>query len=494
MTAHAEQAGADGADGAGIAGWRERALVPTLVLAGLVVALISSLGAPLIPTIATDMGSSLSSAQWSLTATLLVGAVATPVVGRLGDGPGRRTLILVCLAAVVAGGVLSALAGQLSLLVAGRALQGLGLALVPLLMAAAREHVPAPASTGAIAALSVVVAIGIGVGYPLTGLIAEVGDVADAFWFGAIVAALTLALAAAVVPAPVRPAASGPARRLDVLGAVVIAAGLVALLLALEQGPDWGWGSARTLGLLAVAIVLLGLWWRHELRVADPLVDLRLVRNRGVLVADLGGAVIGVAMYLCISLCTQYVQLPADTGEGLGRSVFVAGLALVPLSAGSFLASRWLTPLRRRVGLRALISGGVALLGLGALLFVVTADELWQVCVTMGLVGVGLGWTFATMPALIVGAVPPGETGSATGFYQVSRYVGFAVGSGISVTLLQVFGDDGAPDRHAFRMGFLAAALISFATAAGTWAALRDGPAPRRTPGPTRSPGGGPSG
>jgi MFS family permease len=470
---------------------RARALVPTLVLAGLVVALISSLGAPLIPTIATDMGVSLGSAQWSLTATLLVGAVATPVVGRLGDGPGRRTLILVCLAAVVAGGTLAAVATELSVLVAGRALQGLGLALIPLLMAAAREHVPEPASAGAIAALSVVVAIGIGIGYPLTGLIAQVGDVADAFWFGTIVAALTLVLAYAVVPAP-QAAPDAPRRRLDVLGAVTIAAGLVALLLALEQGPDWGWGSVPTLGLLAAAVVLLGLWWRHELRVVEPLVDLRLVRNRGVLVADLGGAAIGVAMYLSISLCTQYVQLPA--GEGLGRSVFVAGLTLVPLSVGSFLASRWLSPLRRWFGLRALICGGVAVLGVGALFFVVSADHLWQVCVTMGLVGIGLGWTFATMPALIVEAVPPGETGSATGFYQVSRYVGFAIGSGGSATLLRAFGADGTPDLHAFRAGFLAAALISFATALAAWVALRRAPAPRRTPGRIRWPGGGRSG
>jgi MFS family permease len=471
--------------------WRERALVPTLVLGGLVVALVSSLGAPLIPTIAAQMHVALSSAQWSLTATLLVGAVATPVVGRLGDGPGRRPLILGCLAAVAAGGALAAIATGLPLLIAGRALQGLGLALVPLLMAAAREHVPGPAADGAIAALSVVVAIGIGIGFPLTGLIAQVADVADAFWFGTVVAGATFALAAVVVPA----AADGPRdRRLDVVGAALIAAGLLALLLALEKGPDWGWGSGRTLGLLAAAIVLLGAWGRHELRVADPLVDLRLVAHRGVLVADGGGAAIGLVMYLCLSLCTQYAQLPRATGEGLGQSVFVAGLTLTPLSAGSFLAARWLPRVQRRVGLRVLIPGGAALVGAGALFFVATTGALWELFVTMALVGVGLGWSFATMPALIVRAVPPGETGSATGFYQVARYVGFAIGSGASVTLLRAFGDGGAPTLHAFRLAFLVAAAISAATALGAWLVLPRDPAGRRRPAPTRSPDGGRSG
>jgi predicted MFS family arabinose efflux permease len=105
---------------------RDRAFVPSLLAIGLVVSIISSLGAPLIPTIAVDLHSSLSAAQWSLTATLLVGAVASPVVGRLGDGPRRRTVLLTCLTIVCLGGALAALAGSLWVLVTGRAPQGLG--------------------------------------------------------------------------------------------------------------------------------------------------------------------------------------------------------------------------------------------------------------------------------------------------------------------------------------------------------------------------------
>ncbi len=121
---------------------RHRAFVPVLLFLGGVVSIVSSLGAPLIPRLAERLHTSLSSAQWALTATLVVAAVASPLVGRLGDGRHRRRVILICMALVVIGGALAAATHALAPLIAGRALQGLGLALMPLTMAAAREHLP----------------------------------------------------------------------------------------------------------------------------------------------------------------------------------------------------------------------------------------------------------------------------------------------------------------------------------------------------------------
>ena len=322
---------------------RARAYVPSLLAIGLVVSVISSLGAPLIPSIAGDLGSSLSATQWSLTATLLVGAVASPVVGRLGDGPHRRTVLLVCLAIVTLGGVLAALAGTLPVLVAGRAMQGLGLALMPLTMASARDHLPGDRAGSTIALLSVIGAAGVGLGYPITGFIAEYLDASAAFRFGAVASGLAFAMAAVFVPSPRDPAHP---KSLDVLGAALIGGGLIALLLALEKGADWGWGAPRTVGLLAVAVVLLALWTHNELRVEEPLVELRLVRRRSVLTANVTGLVLGVAMYLGISLMTQVVQL--DTG--IGQTVFVAGLTLVPFAVASALSSRLLPVVQRRTG------------------------------------------------------------------------------------------------------------------------------------------------
>jgi MFS family permease len=450
---------------------RARAFVPGLLLIGLVVSLISSLGAPLIPTIAHDLGASVSSAQWSLTATLLVGAVAAPIVGRLGDGPLRRELIIGCLAAVTVGGALAAVAGSLPLLVAGRALQGMGLALLPLTMAAARDALPRDRAPGVIAALSVITAVGVGLGYPLTGLIADALDTAAAFWFGVLISALALALAVWIVPSTRATPSSG---RLDVGGAGLVGVGLVALLVALERGPDWGWGALSTLGLLVVGLASLAAWGVHELRTTDPLVDLRLLRHRPVLTANVSALVIGVAMYLSITLMTQLVQLQA----GLGESVFVAGLTLVPMSATSFASSRVLPAVQRRLGARATIPIGAIALGAGVLFFGLTGTALWQAFVTMGLVGVGLGFTFAAMPAMIVGSVPQAETSSAMSFYQVTRYVGFSVGSAVAVTLLRAFGGE-APGPDAYRSTFLVAAVVCAATAALAWMLPGRAPADR---------------
>ena len=331
-----------------------RGFVPALLGIGLVVSVISSLGAPLIPTIANDMDASLSATQWSLTATLLVGAVASPLVGRLGDGPHRRAVLLVCLALVTLGGVTAALAQVLPLLIAGRALQGLGLALMPLTMASARDHLPRVRAETAIATLSVTAAVGVGLGYPITGWIAEYVDVSAAFWFGAIASAVAFLAALVYVPPP------APAARregsLDVVGAVLVGGGVLALLLAVEKGPDWGWVSPATLGLALAAVVLLALWTRNELRVERPLVELRLVRRRAVLTANVSGLVLGVAMYLGISLVTQIVQLPT----GMDESVFVAGLTLLPLSACSLISSRLMPVVRRFAGPRSIIPIGAA--------------------------------------------------------------------------------------------------------------------------------------
>src|SRR4051794_32184798 len=199
-----------------------RALVPVLIFLSTCVAVISSLGAPLVPAIAAATGASLAQAQWSLTITLVVGAVATPVLGRLGGGPHRRTVVLTVLGLVVLGGVLAALPLGLGWLIVGRGFQGFGLGLTPLAIATARDALTGERARSAAAALSITTAAGLGRGYPLTGLIAELGGVHAAFWSGAAIPAVALAAAAGVFP----PSPPRAAPRLDVVGAGLLGAGL----------------------------------------------------------------------------------------------------------------------------------------------------------------------------------------------------------------------------------------------------------------------------
>jgi|GEM_PF-3274730 len=308
---------------------RRAALAPVLIFASMVVALISSLGAPLLPSISTHMHVALSAAQWSLTITLLVGTVSSPIMGRLGDGPHRREMIIAGLTTVTTGGVVAALASSLPVLVAGRGLQGIGLGLVPLAMAAARDHLPAERSRSTIAQLSVIVAAGIGVGYPVSGLIADTLGLSAAFWFGAAVSGLALLGVVAVVPSSKDRAAA----RLDVPGALLLTAGLAALLLAIADGQSWGWASPAILGLLAAAVIALTTWVFQQLHASAPLIQLRLLRHPNVLTGDVCAIVIGVVMYMNLSGISEYVQVPKTTGYGFSASVVVAGLCLVP--------SRW---------------------------------------------------------------------------------------------------------------------------------------------------------
>jgi MFS family permease len=439
----------------------------------MLVAVISSLGAPLIPAIAEANDVSVSSAQWSLTVTLLVGAVATPVIGRLGDGRHRRAVVLVVLSVVLVGSVLAALPLGLGWLIAGRALQGVGLGLTPLAIATARTALGGERSRATVAALSVTVVAGVGLGYPLTGAIAEFGDVHDAFWFGAAASAIALVAAALVYP----PSPQAPPRRLDLTGAALLGAGLAAGLLALGEGETWGWTSPAVLGLTAFAVLTLAGWALWQLRTPTPLVDLRLARGRTAATAHGAALLVGLANYLFISSVPRLAQTPGMTGYGFGASIVVAGLVLLPFSVASFLASRVARPLERLVGRRWVLPLGAVVLGVGEVLFGFVRADLWQVFLGATVAGFGVGTVFAALPALIVAAVPARETGSAMSLNQVLRYIGFALGSALSATVLDVATRPG--EAFPRSGGYAAIAVIGVGACVALAALTATLPAPR---------------
>lgn len=441
---------------------RQRLLVPVLVLVALVVALVSSLGAPLVPTVAEVNHISLTSAQWSLTIALLVGAVATPVMGRLADGPRRRHVILVTLALVTVGSALAALSLGFAYLLAGRALQGAGLGLAPVTIAVAREQLLGDRVRSAIALLSITTVAGVGVGYTLTGLITEHLGLHAAFWLGTGVGALAFFLAALVIP----PNRHAPDQSLDMLGVLLFGASLAGLLLCLSEAERWGWTSAPVLSVAAASVAVGGVWVHHELRAAYPLVDLRLFLSRPVLTASITALLGGVGVYLFISLSTRLVQTPPSTGYGHGASVAVAGLVLVPFSVAGFVASRVVPRVTRNRAADALLPLGCLVLLAAMLAFATFSESLWQVFLVMGGAGLGVGIAFAAIPALIVHAVPEHRTGSAMSVNQVLRTVGFSLGSALSATVLEAHTPHG--ERLPTADGYDAAAVIG----CGVWVAM----------------------
>lgn len=433
-----------------VAGRRDRARLTTLALVTTVGAVVSSLGAPLVPSIALEYGVSLPAAQWALTATLLAGAVATPVLGRLGSGRWRRPAMLAGIAVVLAGTLVAALPLGYLALVAGRALQGVGLALVPIALAIARDAYAGTEQARVLALLSVTTVAGAGLGYPVTAVVAQAVGLHGAYVFGSVLVGVTLLRALRDLPADL----DVDRQPVDLVGASLLTTGTLALLLAISQGSTWGWTSPATLALVACGVVVYPAWIGWTLRSAHPIVDLRLAGRPGVVGPHAVALVLGVGMYGLLSLAVVVVRADGSAGFGLGLGVAAAGLVLVPYSVASVAGSQAARAFQHRFGSRLVLPLGCSSFAASLALLAWHHDHLWQVLLAMGVGGLGSGFSFASLPGLIVPHVPSSETGSAMAFNQLLRYLGFSAGSAASVTLVDVYGGDG---------GALTAALVTFA-------------------------------
>lgn len=453
-----------------------RGMVPVLVYAALSTAIVSSLGMLLVPTIAVEMGVRVSTAQWILTINLLVGAVATPVMGRLSDGARQKRLLVVSLLVILVGCVVAASAPTFEVLLVGRALQGLTYGIVPVTIAVARRQVAPERVPSAISTLSITVATGIGVGYPLTGMIAGLIDFRAAFWFAALFVVSAVIVVARVMPDDTRPI--NARRAFDLPGAALLGLGLGSLLLGISEGAVWGWTSMRLAGVLAVATVAFAAWVAVELRTEYPLVNLRVLTRVDVVVANGTAIGLGGAMYIGLSVGSLVAQSPQTTGFGMELPVFWAGFVMFPLSVGSLLANRVVRRLSRRVDLEVLLLIGAGLIAVASALLWFAHSELWELVFGMFLFGVGIGAGYAAMPALIARNVAAEELGSSVSFNQVLRTVGSSLGTAVSAAVIAVhLGPDGSATNagitSTFGVGALVCLLVFVALAVRTVAARR---------------------
>jgi hypothetical protein len=253
-----------------------------------------------------------------------------------------------------------------------------------------------------------------------------------AFWAGVAVSLAALLASAAVLPR----STAAPRGRLDVVGALLLGAGVAGVLVALGQVESWGWTSPVLWLLLAGSAGALLSWALWERRTPWPLVDLRLARGRLALTAHAAALLVGLSNYLLLSAVPVLAQAPASSGSGFGTSIVVAGLLLLPFSAASVLAGRLARLVADRAGQHLVLPGAALVQGGAFVLFGLTRSDLWQLFVVMAVAGLGVGASFAAFPALVVSAVPSSETGSAMSLNQVLRYVGFAVGSALTATVL----------------------------------------------------------
>ncbi|MGW5348651.1 MFS transporter [Streptomyces sp. NPDC004050] len=414
----------------------ETVIVFALSLAAMVVSMMQTLPVPILGLIRTDLGASTAGVSWVTTATLLSAAVFTPLLGRFGDQHGKKTTLVAVLGVMVAGSVIAAVATSLPLLILGRVLQGAATAIFPLALSVLREEVRPQKLPGAMALVSGTLAFGSGLALVATGLLTS-GDDADyrnAFWMATGFAALALLAVVLLVPAT-RHKTGG---RTDVLGALTLGLTLLLLLLPISQGHDWGWTSGRTLGSFAGAAVMAALWVLTELKVAEPLVDMRMFVHRPVLMANLAGVLVGFGMFANFLGVSYLVQMPeALTGYGFGASILRASVQfLLPGAIVSLLASPVGGQLVRHRGPRAALALAAAL---GALGFGWLALDHGHTASVIGagvVVGAAVSFGYAAMPAVIMASVPHHQSGIANGINSISRSTGSAIGSAVVTTIL----------------------------------------------------------
>lgn len=441
-------------------------VITVLCLSGTVVALQQTLVVPLLPDFPEIFDTSVTNISWLVTATLLTGAVATPIVSRLADMFGKRLMMLVCLSAMVSGSLLAAIGATLPLVIAGRSLQGFASALIPVGISILRDELPRERVNSAVALMSATLGIGAGVGLPLSGLIyAHLGWEAI-FWFSAG-AGVTLIIAVLIV-VPESPLTTRGS--FDYVGAVLLSGALVSLLLAITKGSSWGWTSEPTILLFIAAAVLLAFWAPFELHVGQPLVDIRTSSRRPVLLTNIASIAVGFSMY-CNSLSsTQQLQMPKISGYGFGLSVASAGLCMLPSALAMALFSPASAVITRRWGARITLIVGALALAFGYISRVFLTAEVWQVILGSSIVGIGTAIAYAAMPTLIMRSVPITETASANGLNTLLRAVGTSTASAVvAVTLSSVVATHAGvtlPSLDAFKRIFWFAALAALVAAA----------------------------
>lgn len=434
-----------------------------LTLAGAAFALQQTMVFPALQTFQDELGGSTTWVTWVLTGFLVSAAVTTPILGRLGDQFGKERMLLVSLSLFLAGCVGAAAAWDIWSLIAFRVLAGAGGALFPLSFAIIRDELPPERVKIGIGLLSAVWGVGGGFGIVLSGVIVDHFSWRWLFVLGSIPVAASILLVHRFVPeSPVR----SPSR-VDVPGALLLSGALVSLMVALTEGEDWGWSSTPLLATAVASAAFFLLWGLFELRTTSPMVDMRMLGHRPVLLTNVATMISGFALFSCFVLLPAFVATDAGSGYGFGATATEAGLFLLPSSVAMLFAGPAAGMIGRRLGSKWALAGGMLVVSLAALMFAVTHDEAWHVLVASALLGLGVGAAFAAMAALIADNVDALEMGVASGMNTVVRMIGAVVGGQVGAALLtaQTIGSSSVPAESAFTTTFALSAVAALIAA-----------------------------
>ncbi|WP_433242086.1 MFS transporter [Streptosporangium sp. CA-135522] len=449
-----------------------------LSTAGMVVSVQQTVVIPLLPRLMVSFGVPVAEVTWVFTASLLAGAVATPLLSRLGDMYGKKRMILFTVGLLVLGSVVCALSGSLPVLIAGRALQGASSALIPLAIGMIRDGFPRTRVMTAIGVVSATMGVGGNLGMIVTGIIADrTPSHHPVFW-------ITAGLAAAALVLIALSAHDGGARaggRPDFVGALLLSAWLVCLLLAISKGNDWGWGSSRVVGLFAGAVALCAVWVFSQLRTRAPMVRLHLLVGRRSLPANLASLLLGFAMFGSFTLVASFVQMPPSAGYGFGGSVLDVGIYALPSTVTMLMSSSMAGRLSARLGPAHSLALGATLTAAGFGWFTLFNTSVIHLIGAGALQGLGFGIAYAALGALAVQHVSMDQSGIASGINSLVRSIGGSVSGAVTAALLTSITIAGTtvPSRDAYVLSF---AIVTVSALASAGVALVSGAMARGVP------------
>ncbi len=425
-----------------------------LSLGGLAYAVLSSAVVPALPTFQHDLHASETGVAWLLTGYLLSASVGTSILGRLGDMYGKERVLVYTLIMLAVGTALAAVATSLGVLIVARVIQGAGGGIFPLAFGIVRDEFPRDKVAGSIGLMSSILGIGGGVGIVLAGVIVEHLSYHWLFWIPLV--AIVVAIVATWRFVPESP--NRTPGRINWLSAALMTAGITMALLAISETTTWGWGSAKTIGLLAGGLAVCALWVLAETRSAEPLIDMTMMRIRGVWTTNAAAFLLGAGLYSSFLLFPEFAQLPRSTGFGYGASVVVSGLYLLPSAAFMFVLGLLTGRISARFGSKAALIVGSAFTAAAFALLAVAHSHPIDMLISAALLGIGIGLAFAALGNLIVQAVPAHQTGVASGMNTVMRTLGGALGGQLAATFIASNVRGGLPTVIGFTESFVMAA------------------------------------
>ncbi len=406
-------------------------LMSALIIAEITSTFEVSMAFAALPTLIREFDDPIG-VSWTITIFFIVSAGTAALFARLGDIYGRRRILMIILAIAGLGSLISSLSTSLGGVITGRTLQGVSGAVLPLCLGLMRENLAPKTLAFNIGIMGGVVGVSAGLAFLVAGYILDQFDWHAMFFFSALIALVGIISLLLVVP-PSRPAKTSG--RLDIMGGALFAPAIAGILLALNSAKD-GWLNWNSGGLLLASLILLAIWARHELRHANPLIDVHLFADRRILLANIIFAAIALGPMVNPQVVLVLAQQPLWTGIGLGLGATAAAMLKQPVTIMGLFAGPLGGRIAARHGPRAAMLLGAASLVVAWSLPLFTMSSLVVLLLAISLHSFGIVILYGAVSNQIVEAAPASRTSEATGLAQVTRSTFSAVGSQVIAALM----------------------------------------------------------